>query len=237
MAGHVVAKQALRAYEYTPVTVSFWVRVRGHVAARRDRPGVLKGFLHDYGVSHKREINVQTLPKDKYIIRTQYLEHLADVRDAHILREATRARTVQDQLRLEAREVYDTLQREREALREAKQEYEDIKAKLDRGDLTPLEKANHQGKLGTMESSIKNQLATVARIKGTLAEYDKHLAASKKEFAEFCAHTNGAYELVMNSYIKVAGRRLNKLGITNYDAILKDHAHDTTHKIKELTDG
>lgn len=232
-----MAKQTLQAYEYTPIAVSVWVRVRGHVAARRDRSGVLKGFLHDHGVSHKRDINVQTLPRDTYIIRTQYLEHLADVRDAHILREATRARTVQDQLRLEAREVYDTLQREREALLEAKQEYESIKAKLERGSLTPLEKANHQGKLGTMEAGIKNQLAAVARIKGTLAEYETHLAASKKEFAEFCAHANGAYELVMNSYIKVAGRRLNKLGVTNYDAVLKAHAHDTTHKIKELTNG
>ncbi len=229
-----MAKAELQSYEHTPVSVSLWVRVRGRVAAQRDRSSVLKGFLHDNGVARKRDINIQALSKDKYIIRTQYLEHLADVRDAHILRESQRARMIQDQLRLEIREIEATLQREREALTEAKQEYEAIRATLERGGLTPLEKANHQGNLGAIESSIKNQLAAIGRIKSTLAEYEKYLAASKKEFAEFCARVAGAYELVMNSYIKVAGRRLNKLGVTNYDALLRDHAHDTAHKIKEL---
>lgn len=232
-----MGRSVLAAYEHTPIVVSIWVRARGHVAARRDRSGVLKGFLHDHGASRKRDVDVQALPKEKYIIRTQYLEHLADVRDAHILREATKARTIQDTLQLEMREVYDTLQRERAVLLEAKQEYEDVRVRLDRDTLTPLEKANHQGTLGLIEARIKNQLATVARIKSTLAEYEKYLAASKKEFAEFCVRANGAYELVMNGYIKVAGRRLNKLGVTNYDAVLRDYAHDTTHKIKELTNG
>lgn len=225
-----------RRYEHSPLSVSLWVRAYGHVAARRDRSGVLRGFLRDNGVRRVRDINVQQLPKEKYIIRTQYLEHLADVRDAHILREAKRARVAQEHLQLEIDELEATLRNETELLLGMKNDYRDIKTAL-RGELTPLEKANYQGQLGAIEANVRDQLVVVSDLRAELAECQKHLIASQKEFAEFCAKTNGAYELVMNGYVKVAGRRLSKLGMTNYDAALRHHTSDIAQKIEELTNG
>ncbi len=228
------AKQPQR-YEHSPMDVSLWVRVYGRVAARRDRSGVLRGFLHENGARRVSEIDLRSLPRDKYMIRTQYLEHLADVRDAHILREAKRARVAQERLQLDIDEVRDLLARELEQLNAMKADYRAIKDSLQRGGLTALEVANRQGQLGMIEANASDQLTVVADLKTELAELEKHLKASQKEFAEFCAKADGAYELVMNGYVKVAGRRLSKLGMTNYDAALRAHTTDISDKIKELT--
>lgn len=217
------------------MSVSLWVRVYGRLAARRDRSGVLRGFLRDNGVRRVRDIDLQSLSREKYIIRTQYLEHLADVRDAHILREAKRARVAQERLQLEIDEIRSVLANENDLLLGMKAEYQEVKATLARGSLTPLETANYQGQLGAITANVRDQLVVVTNLKTELVELEKHLGASQKEFAEFCAKANGAYELVMNGYVKVAGRRLNKLGMTNYDAVLRDHANDIAGKIKELT--
>lgn len=228
---------AARHYEHTPPSVSVWVRVYGRVAARRDRASVLRGFLHENGVERRKDIDLRTLSPDKYLLRTQYLEHLADVRDAHILREAKKARLAQQQLQRNMDETQAVLQKERELLLQLKTDYDETKAVLARGGLTPLEMANQQGKLGALEANVKDQLAVVADLKSELADDAGRMAASRKEFAEFCARVSGVYELAMNGYVKVAGRRLNKLGVTNYDAALRDYADETLGKIKELTDG
>lgn len=230
-----MTKRVAGRYEHTPLKVSVWLRARGRVAAQRDKSGVLRGFLSDNGVRRVRDINMQSLPRDKYLIRTQYLEHLADVRDAHILREAKRARVAQEQLRLGIDELRQTLRNETDVLLGQRESYQEIKATLSERHLTPLETANYQGQLGEIEANVRDQLAVVSDLKAELAELEKHLEASQKEFAEFCAKANGAYELVMNNYVKVAGRRLNKLGLTNYDAALRDHTTDIAQKIKELT--
>ncbi len=230
-----MGKAKLQRYEHTPMSVSLWVRVYGRLAARRDRSGVLRGFLRDNGVRRVREIDLQSLSREKYIIRTQYLEHLADVRDAHILREAKRARVAQERLQLEIDEIRSVLANENDLLLGMKAEYQEVKAILTRGGLTPLETANYQGQLGAITANVRDQLVVVTNLKTELVELEKHLGASQKEFAEFCAKANGAYELVMNGYVKVAGRRLNKLGMTNYDAALRDHTNDIADKIKELT--
>lgn len=221
-------------YIHTPPKVSIWVRAHGRLAARADRASVRRRFLNDHGVDKPRELDTHALRAEKYILRTQFLEHLADVRDHHILREAHRARDTHAtlaQLEAEARGIRD---QERLQLQEAKQEYAAIKQRLARDSLTALEKANLQGKLGQIETDVKSQLGIVARADAALADIETAQQEARKEFADFAQAVHNVYELTMNAYVKTAGRRLGKLGMTNYDGVLRDFTDETKRKIQEL---
>ncbi|QHN42654.1 hypothetical protein GII36_02170 [Candidatus Mycosynbacter amalyticus] len=222
-------------YEHTRPSVSIWMRLRGWLAARADRASVRRRFLSDHGATRARDFDRQTIAGEKYLLKTQFLEHLADVRDHHVLREAKRARSVQARLSGLEGEARGVLEREQAQLLEAKHEYTDIKSRLARDDLTALEKANYQGKLGQIEGSVKQQLGVVAKAEDKLADITAAQADSRKEFAEFAQAAHNIYEMSMNAYVKVAGRRLNRLGCTNYDAELRDFTSETTQKIKELS--
>lgn len=231
-----MAEAALR-YEHVFPGVPLWVRIRGRIAAWRDRSSVLRSFLTEHGARRARDINLGQLPSKTYIIRTQYLEYLADVRDAYIMREVKKARTAQERVRLKiqtAKSDYDAVQT---SLQELKEGYVGVKHTLEQGTLTALDTASYQGRLGVIEEDVSAQLREVASRKSELAALIKDLTASKKEFAEFCAHVRSEYEVVVNGYIKSAGRRLNKLGVTDYDAALRNFSDETQAKIKELTDG
>lgn len=222
-------------YEHTPPSVSLWMRLRGWLSARADRASVRRRFLSDHGARRARDFDRQTIAGEKYLLQTQFLEHLADVRDHHILREAKKARNVQAKLSLLEGEARGVLERERSQLLDAKRDYAEIKSRLGRDSLTALEKANYQGKLGQIEASVKEQLGVVAKAEGTLADVAAAQADSRKEFAEFAQAAHNVYEMSMNAYVKVAGRRLNRLGCTNYDAELREFTDDTKQKIQELT--
>lgn len=211
------------------------MRLRGWLAARADRASVRRRFLSDHGATRARDFDRQTITGEKYLLKTQFLEHLADVRDHHILREAKKARAVQAELSVLEGEARGVREREQAQLLEAKREYTDIKSRLGREDLTSLEKANYQGKLGHIEDDVRRQLGVVAKAEDVLADVTAAQEDSRKEFAEFAQAAHNVYEMFMNAYVKVAGRRLNRLGCTNYDAELRDFTSETTQKIKELS--
>lgn len=222
-------------YTHTPPSVSGWVRLRGWLAARADRASVRRRFLNDHGVGRARDLDGSSLRGEKYLLRTQFLEHLADVRDHHVLREAKKARAVHAKLAVFAQEAHATLDSERAQLQESKRTYTDIKTRLAHHDLTALEKANYQGKLGHIEADVKQQLGVVAKAEARLADITAAQTDARKEFAEFAAGVHNVYEIAMNAYVKVAGRRLNRLGCTNYDAELRDFTDETKRKIQELS--
>lgn len=224
-------------YEHTSPSISAWMRLRGWLAARADRSSVRRRFLSDHGVARARDLDKNALKEEKYFLKTQFLEDLADVRDHHILREAKKARSVQAILSVLEGEARGALEREHGQLAEAKSEYADIKTRLARDTLTALEKANYQGKLGQIEDTVKKQLKLAANGEDVLADITAAQADGRKEFAEFAQAVHNVYEIAMNAYVKVAGRRLNRLGYTHYDAELRDFTDETKQKIKELSDG
>lgn len=224
-------------YEHTPPSVAMWIRIRGWLSARGDRSSVRRRFLSDHGVARARDLDKKVLKNEKYFLKTQFLEDLADVRDHHILREAKKARTVQATLSVLEGEARSALKREYNQLSGSKQDYVDIKKHLAQDTMTALEKANYQGKLGQIEDAVKKQLGVVAKTEDVLADIIASQVDGRKEFAEFAQAAHNIYEIAMNAYVKIAGRRLNRLGWTHYDAELRDFTDETKQKIKELTDG
>lgn len=212
-------------------------RLRGWLVGRRDKRSVYRKFLRDNGITSGHDIDGRTFTRDKYFIYTHYVEHLADVRDNHILQEAKRARAVQSRLRVHISKQKEALDKERAILETLRKDREEVKAILKGKQLTPRQAAAHQGRLGDYDASIGNILANVTAIKNQLNEYNEALESSKKEFFEFCEGARNAYELTLNQYIRAAGRKLNSIGFTNYDAVMREFTEETQMKIKELTDG
>lgn len=223
-------------YSYDSPSVSLIVKVRNKIAGLVDRTSILRQFLHDNNISID-QVDSKSVTRNKYIIRSQHSDYLAKIRDRALLREATRPYKMRKELQRLLSSTQDILAEESMRLTALNEEYKTIKNKLDNKSLSLLQKAHLQGDKGTLEASIKNQRSTVLGLKQNILEYEKQLKENWKIFNKYYQELKNAYDMVLNSYVKTAGRKLNSVGFTFYDSIMRDIDPDIYKQIKEMIDG
>lgn len=223
-------------YTYEKPYVSSLVLVRNRLAGWLDRKSVLNQFMLDNNIT---SIHGQghAVTRSKYNIRTQHVEFLAHIRDRELLRESARPRIIRENLTNEIYAYHGILDRERDKLTSLQEELAAVKKQLTTTDLSPLQKAHYQGDRGTIEASIKNQKYILTDISKTIDTYESILKQNSEMFQDYRKDLRNTYDMVLNSYVKVVGRKLNKIGFTKYDAEMRDFDTDIDNQVKEMVNG
>lgn len=212
------------------------VKLNNFFYSRADKQSVKLQFLKDNNIT-KRAARTHDATKKEYIIRTQHIEHLARIRDRQVLRELLRARHVIAKLHGFKQKVEILLAEEEAYLKALKLDYVGVQKRLTGKDLTPLQKAYLQGDAGTLDASIENQTSAVMRVKNILVDVNRQTEDIHKLFTSFTSDVRSSYDILLNQYTKVAGRKLNAFGFTLYNSKMRDFDDETTSKVKEFLGG
>ena len=224
-------------YTFPTARIGLWTRIRNRFAGRADRKSVYKQFLIDNNIDSKEEISARTVTNARYIIRTHHVEYLAHIRDRQIMKDSKKAFKIRDKLREQQKDYLAEIAKEEDALVEYEKSQKETKHRLEEKSNSALTKVHLMGAQGTLEASVKNQKQRIETVQANLTQVESELQNIRKEFGEGADLVRAEYDNVLNEYVKLAGRRLNRAGFTFYDSEMRDCSDEVKTLIKELADG